>query len=1845
MLNRMHRASQSIIDRLSKSSRRRHVKRREDWLHRLSMEYLEERVVLSNISWINPQGGDWDVASNWSAGRVPNAQDAVTIATANLSITHSSGANDSVQSLTSASPITLSGGSLQLAAASSINGALNVSGGSLVAKGSLNVQSIALSSGSLTSGATMTVGQFAWSGGSVSGTGQINATGFKTATSNLSLSNAAMTLSSTGLALAGDASLPLVGNAHLSGSIANATTYSLTAQVPTITIGGLAFTSDTVTLANGALSLSGTTSLPVVGSATLSGTITDASHYSLSAQVPSLKLGGYSLTGDTVTFANGAFSVKGTATLPIIGSSTLAGTFKDQWNYSLSAQLPSLTVAGFTFANDTVTYTKGILSLSGSATLPTIGSTPLSGTINDIWNYTLSGQAPSLKIGGATFTNDTITLSKGILSVSGTATVPVVGPTTLSGNITDASHYSLSAQVPSLKLGGYSLTGDTVTFANGAFSVKGTATLPIIGSSTLAGTFKDQWNYSLSAQLPSVKVGGFTLTNDTVTYAKGILSVSGTATLPVVGSVPLSGTINDAWTYSLAAQVPSISLGGFALSNDTLTLSKGVVTLSGTATLPVIGSATLSGSITDGTHYSLSAPVASLTLGAYALTNDTITLANGALSIKGTAALPVIGSVPLSGTYKDQWNYSLSAQLPTLTVAGFSSTNDTVTYAKGVLSLSGAVTLPLVGSVPLSGTIKDTWNYSLTAPLPTLTVAGYSFSNNTVTLSKGVVTLSGTATLPVIGTLPLSGTITDATHFSLSATPGDLKLGAFTISGPTVTLTEAGAVATLSLAGKAKLAAFGSASLVGTVDSSGTFTLTAPLPSVSLLGGLVTFSSMSAIMTASAAGVSVGIGGTGTVANIGTVNFKGTVNDEANYSLTGQAKLSIAGFTIDTANFTLGTQALGVAFTLPVPDIGDVGFTGSYGPGGQWSLGATYPGPVQVGPVTLTDLGFVLASDSLTLQATGTIADLQALANVKVTAQIFYDGRFMMTADAHVVQVGPFSLGEAIVKIGDDYPDKHFEIDVHAVAGFPNLGAGMTLDGVIISSTNYHFTGTDKLNIAGLSITSVQATLDSTTGFTFKGSWNYGILTATVSGTIGGDGHAHFEGNATAGALLGGFQTSTFSVIVDANPAAKTYSIDASTTLDVAIAKLNLTAHSSLGSSGWDPLVFTATASIGGALSSILSGTALFTIEPNDIGFQGSLSAPNGLGNFNVNGKVFADGTFQVGGFLGSAGQILAADAAKLLNQLGASASQIAGALKSAYNSADQDVASILHQLKVDLNTIADALQTIYQDDLSSLAKALWNHATTDVYGLIDTLNPRANGVAQLLLVLWNDAKVTADLGTLFDEVWLSSAGSVGVGGLVGGFIGAGFVASNSFEVAKFLLNTAHVGLGDTAKGISDWLGGNAPAAFWAIANGASRGLGSAVVGVVSGGLVGNSANEVARFILGKAQGSLSDAARGIADWIGGSNGQYNAFWGIAVGAGRGLGDAVAGIVGAGIVANSSYEVAKFILGTAQGSLGDAAQGISDWLGGGSNGEYYAFWGIANGAGKGLASAIVGSISANFVKNDTYEVAKFILNIAKGSLSDAAKGISDWIGGTSGQYYAFWAIATGAGKGLGNAIAGFVGAGLLNNNSFDVAKFVLNTAQASLTDTARGISDWLGGNPAAAFWAIANGAGKGIGNAIAGVVGAGFVANDSFKVAQFILNTANGTLADTAKGISDWLGGNRTAAFWAIANGAGRGLGSAVTGLVNAGLVANSSFEVAKFILNTANGTLADAAKGVSDWLGGNRTAAFWAIANGAGRSYVDATWGLINSGLLGNSYSSVSGYLFSILSYGDAVAVLNSIF
>ena len=177
----------------------------QDWA------YLGQKYGID--MWINPAGGDWDNANNWSTGAVPGPNDRAYIgAEHGATVTHSQPNQDAVGSLESLAPMVISAGSLALGNTSEINADLTLSGGTLTSAGDLTVN-----------------GEFNWSGGTVSGggTGSLNAKGGMTISGNGNVLDG-MTLNNAGSATFAPGLPPQVLNMADGAVIDNLGSFTLT---------------------------------------------------------------------------------------------------------------------------------------------------------------------------------------------------------------------------------------------------------------------------------------------------------------------------------------------------------------------------------------------------------------------------------------------------------------------------------------------------------------------------------------------------------------------------------------------------------------------------------------------------------------------------------------------------------------------------------------------------------------------------------------------------------------------------------------------------------------------------------------------------------------------------------------------------------------------------------------------------------------------------------------------------------------------------------------------------------------------------------------------------------------------------------------------------------------------------------------------------------------------------------------------------------------------------------------------------------------------------------------------------------------------------------------------------------------------------------------------------------------------------------------------------------------------------------------------------------------------------------------------------------------------------------
>ena len=1067
-------------------------------------------------------------------------------------------------------------------------------------------------------------------------------------------------------------------------------------------------------------------------------------------------------------------------------------------------------------------------------------------------NAPLTISAGKLTVGGTSRVSGNLTLAGGSLVDNAALTTGTFtwGAGTISGT---GKILATNATAAGGKL---ALANATIApGSGGATGLAGDATLPLAGKVHLAGTAQDASHYSLSAQVASAAVGGVTMTGDTVTLSNTGETLAGTAKLPLAGQVHLTGTVQDATHYSLSASLSSVAVGGVTLTNDTVSLSNAGVAFAGDATVPLAGKVHLQGTIQPATgHYSIADQPGSLTVAGFALTNAVVTLTDQAETIAGDAVLPLVGKVHLAGSIQPGSADTLTAQLGSVAAAGVALTNDTVTLGQSGATFAGDANLPLVGKLHLTGSLQSKGNYSLAAQLGSVTIVGFGLTNDTVTLSNSGISLAGDANLPLVGKLHLTGTVQDASHFTLSATLGNLKVDGFGLSNDAVTLSHAG----LAVQGNAKLPLVGTVALAATIAPNGSFTFTAAPAPISVLGGLVKLGNMQVTLTTS----SLTVTAHGDIAGIGQADFKGSISANGNYDLKATASITIAGFTIDGADLDLGTQSLGASFDLPIPVIGDIAFDGSFSAGGHWSIGATLPGPIFIGSFPLEDLHFELSDTSLTLGArtgvqgvldagvTGTIY-YSGLFNLTVDAHALSLGGFSLANAAitlgnsdpdhvfrmHIQANAGIPYGPSLKLNG--VLDGHGKFDLVGTedigidglnisdAAFELNNAGLTfngdwnyffysahVNGSVDARGHVIFHGTAATGIAGFHFQQMTADVDlnPTTGVysaDFDASEN--VFIASV------DFHAHagrtpsgwqpivLVGTAGVGGPLAPIVHGSLSFTVATN--------------EIGFAG-NLRAIDNL---------------VGFSVSGAVFSDGTFVVD--GLRFNALNLVAQAAGELL---HVAGEAADEIARTLASAYKLAARDVALVLNDIGIGVADIANALVDVFNVTDQVLASALNYAGVAADSIAQELVSIYHDvdwvagywmrEAGVVGTAIAG-AMADVFRDTDQAaavalhyaGVAADDIARGLAEFWNDADWVAGY-------WMREAGVVGTE--IAGAMADVF--RDTDKAAAVALHYAGVAVDDIARGLATfWNDTDKVAAYWMNQAGVAAGdIANAVVDV-----------------------------------------------------------------------------------------------------------------------------------------------------------------------------------------------------------------------------------------------------------------------------------------------------------------------------------------------------------------------------------------------------------------------------
>jgi hypothetical protein len=692
----------------------------------LRLEALEERAVPATVTWVNPSGGDWDTAANWSDGtvsRLPGPNDDAVIPTPGITVTHANGFTfDSVRSLTSAATLALSGGTLEISAASEVSG-LTQTGGALTGTGDLTVDN-----------------SLRWTGGAMSGPGHTALDGTAEIGTGSGPSLNGRTLNNFGTAVVDDGAslnitgsavfnnqpggtLALLGGGSLSGDFNPTGRFNNAGLLvktgldnATSTVGVPFDNSGTVDVQTGTLAASqgltneGTFGVETNALATVTG---GGSSGDLSLAAAS-RLG----IGGTFTFQAGA-----TAEVAAGSQLEIDGAFTQQAGSAVTLAAGAVLNVGPNFSGESYT-------LAGGAAVSGPGVVRLAGFSSQM---TVTGAASI----------DNLTLSSGGITIPAAGSLTVTNLTQSGGGVTGAGALTVNGAL--LWTNG-TMSGPGHTALHGTAEIGGSA----FSGPSLVGRVLDNFGAAVVDDGAVLGLGGGAVVNN---QAGAALTLQGSASLAAgfgqTGQLSNAGLLVKAGLDNATATVgaPFDNTGRVVVQTGTLNVSQGL-TNEGTFRVRANALATVTGGSSSGAIRL--ARGSRLTLG-----GPFTLLSGGKVHLAAGSLLALTGNV----TQQAGASVRLAAGSILDVGPGFSSTNYT-------LAGGAAVTGP--GLVRLNGFSTQ------------MTVSGAAAVDN-LTLGNGTITVAGSGDLTVQDLTQTAGTVTGSGDLTV---PTSLLWTGGTMSGP-----------------------------------------------------------------------------------------------------------------------------------------------------------------------------------------------------------------------------------------------------------------------------------------------------------------------------------------------------------------------------------------------------------------------------------------------------------------------------------------------------------------------------------------------------------------------------------------------------------------------------------------------------------------------------------------------------------------------------------------------------------------------------------------------------------------------------------------------------------------------------------------------------------------------------------------------------------------------------------------------------------------------------------------------------------------------------------------------------
>ena len=1029
----------------------------------------------------------------------------IDIGTRRLTITASGGA------LTLNTDITADAGSMgnveifATGGALTIGGDINARGGALTLSSTGTNAGITLNSNVTLDGAAITLtGAIDESGMGGNDALTVTATGALTLNDNIDIgSTGDLSLSGATIALGNNLAFLRGGAITLTGAITRPVG---TANLTVIASGALTL-NDNIDIGTGALSLSGT-------SIVLGGPITlDGAAITLTGAIDESGMGGNDAL--TVTASGGMIRIGGDINLGTGALSLTGSNIVTPGTPTLTASMVSLTQASAFSAAPPFTFATPTLNLTATTPQPFYGWMV---DRNFVRSAGVTGR--NLNLTGAG-----ITLTANVNAGGGNLTLVATG----GNNITQDGSYRLEGAA-------ITLTG-LFDSSSQDFAFTITATDDITLNSDI--DLSDEGNLTLTATGNNIVLGGdITLTSGAITLT-GAIDASGTGnggnhalTITAGGRITLNDNINTG-TGALSL---SNSFGGIALGNSLITLTGGLVTLTGaidesangdSLTIEASGTGRVSNLVIGG-NINLGAGVLTLTSrGGGNIFHDgtlrTLTASTVSLTqdIAFTAAAPFTFMTPtlnLTATTSQQFfgwmvdrnfvrSVGVTGRNLNLTGAGITLTRS-VDAGGGNLTLTatGGNSITQDGSYRLEGaaitltglfdsssqdfafTITATDDITLNSDIDlsdegnlTLTATGSNIVlGNDITLTSGAIMLTGA--------IDASGTGNGGNH-ALTITAGGRITLNDNINTGTGALSLSNSFGGIALGGDIELDG-GAITLDGTIDDSNALTVDASgvlrlnsnidtgAGNLTLEGGNIVLGSALTALAGNAVSLTGAITRPGPVDLAITATGPLTLNNDIDLGSTGTTLAITANALINVPNtITVTAEAFTIAFTDPAVQDTATGFDGSFGNLAPIIV-PTFTPPLAADCGSDADCMLGTIGEDLLVAATLTAADSITINIGSANTLTFAGGAtdpIMITSDVVDITAGDINIGTR-------------PLTIIARTGALTLNTNIATTGaLILSGDTIMLGGTTTLGGAAITLT---------------GEISGGALTVTASGVL-----------------------------------------------------------------------------------------------------------------------------------------------------------------------------------------------------------------------------------------------------------------------------------------------------------------------------------------------------------------------------------------------------------------------------------------------------------------------------------------------------------------------------------------------------------------------------------------------------------------------------------------------------------------------------------------------------------------------------------------------------------------------